>query len=148
MGKKNWDDQSATDQPKPCIQDVIDEATNIVTQYQHPADAGRWIIAKLLEPERPEERSRMTAMTGSSGNRWDYPYRSRVIPCVQKYCTLTPDDRKFIKAAREDGVFWRGDDMDFFHTVYDETMKMREVGIETYRKKALESMKKVFASMG
>lgn len=50
-------------------------------------------------------------------------------------------------AAREDGIFWRGDELDNFYKIIDETEKMRTMGIAEYKRQALRSMRNLLNSV-
>jgi hypothetical protein len=61
--------------------------------------------------------------------------------CV--YLGATLDLQQLVVAAREDGIFWRGDDYPAFVCVIDETEKMRNLGLIEYRRQARATMGRV-----
>jgi len=52
-----------------------------------------------------------------------------------------PSEQKFIEAARSDRVFWRGDEIEFFKAVYEETFRMRAMGPIAYRAESISRLK-------
>lgn len=52
-----------------------------------------------------------------------------------------PSEQQFIRAAREDGVYWRGDQIEFFREVYSETFRMRSMGARKYRAEAIDKLR-------
>jgi len=95
---------------------------------------------ELFEPEREYER-RFSKPTKTGRVITVDPYAERIGYQVKKYMSLSGEDQSFIKAAREDGIFWRGDDMAFFQKVCDQNMIMKEIGVSSYRTKAIRSLK-------
>jgi len=59
----------------------------------------------------------------------------------RKQWRMKPSEQRFIEAAREDRVFWRGDDLETFKLIYEETQRMRSMGAKGYRAKAMSGLK-------
>lgn len=55
---------------------------------------------------------------------------------------MKPSEQRFINAARQDRIFWRGDDIETFKRIYDETMAMRKIGPQEYRRQAIDKLKR------
>ena len=108
---------------------------------QIPRDVALWWIDMQEPPSMPADAPRRVSMPGDEGQRWICPYHERIRHTLRKFLSLHEHDQKIIMAAREDKVFWRGDDMPFFMRVIDETVKMRKMGVEAYRIEALKKMK-------
>lgn len=108
-----------------------------------PRDAVRWLIRFLLEAQdRTEAPKQITVGNGKdTRTEWRWPYLERCVYISGKFFALSADDQQYVLAAREDGIPWRGDDMDFFRRVVEEHMRMQEIGAEVYRKEALARMK-------
>lgn len=79
----------------------------------------------LLEPEKRHER--LAGIIGKSGQ---WAFANRFLAGTLKFATFSPDDQRYIIAAREDGVFWRGDDIDFFREAYDETLDWKAMNAD------------------
>lgn len=105
------------------------------------SEAAEWWV-RMQEPPNPDYDAprQVRVITNSDRNayRWECPYHLRLAATLRRYVMLPPDHRELIEAAREDGVFWRGDEVKrgnkpgFFMRVYDETLKMREIGATRY----------------
>lgn len=50
-------------------------------------------------------------------------------------------EQEFIRAAREDGIEWRGERMEQFADICNEVLRKREMGVVAYRQKALKKLK-------
>jgi len=74
------------------------------------------------------------------------PYMSRLVSTLCAFLELTPQDRTFVIAAIEDGVEWRGDRIDAFRVVYQETMEARQSGV-AYRDEAKAKRRGFLAGM-
>lgn len=105
-----------------------------------PIDAARWWIDQQELP-KPEDRPRQVSVVGDEGVRWICPYHQRLCYTLAKFLTIPTADQRIILAAREENIFWRGDEMYFFMMVIDETQKMRKMGVAAYREEALKKMK-------
>ena len=97
-----------------------------------------WYL-KLLEKHRPEEAPRKV-QAKSGGFLWQWPYRDRVLFCLRKFKSLPEVEQQTIISARKDKIYWRGDDLDFFMRVIEETEKMREMGIDKYKAQAMKQL--------
>lgn len=123
----NFNDQPTLDAPtKPNYKDAVMEVERIFSRFRI-ADKPGWFAGYLLEPESPFEKPNLRSVGGKdNASRWEYPYLLRVKGCAVQWVRMTPADRDIIKAGREDGVHWRGEDVDHFMVVYRETEKMRK----------------------
>ena len=65
----------------------------------------------------------------------------------RKLRRMKPSELQFIEAAREERVFWRGDDIETYKRVYDETQRMRKIGARAYRAEAVGKLKKLVGGM-
>lgn len=52
-------------------------------------------------------------------------YNVRINTLTKSYQKLEGFQQQLIHAAKEDGFYWRGDDMADFHRFYDEFMKIK-----------------------
>lgn len=96
--------------------------------------ASEWWM-RHQSPPKPYEAARQVETR--DGPIWQMPYTERTLYCLKKFCSLSHADQTIVVAAAEDGCFWRGDDMGFFFhnnpSVYTETMRMREIGVDAYK---------------
>jgi hypothetical protein len=60
----------------------------------------------------------------------------------KKYLSLPEHDRRYIDAAREDGIHWRGEDIDFFHKLVEKTMLWRDMSEEEKATLKAEAIRK------
>lgn len=107
-------------------------------------DAVQWFI-DLLEPADPKwERAREMPRRYAEGSYWEFPYIDRVTYCLHVYLSRTAEYQDLIMAAREDGVYWRGDPyMDHFIRNVHETMRMSAEIREKYIPGAIRRMKQM-----
>ena len=98
-----------------------------------PQAAADWWITTMQEPcsntEKMFKATKKNAKT-SGDYTWQYPYLDRLLMTIRKYLCMSREDQVIIYGCVDEGVSWRGDDIEFFythqHSVYNETMKMRE----------------------
>ena len=106
-----------------------------------PIDAARWWMDQQ-EPAGPDDKPRQVSIVGDDDNRrWICPYHLRVCETLKRFLSLPLKDQRIILAAREDGIYWRGDEMYFFMLVIAETEKMRKVGVSAYRDESINKLK-------
>jgi hypothetical protein len=97
-----------------------------------PNDAAHWIIHKVLErhcqEESPYRRSKADSKSSSSLVKWywDWPYLMRLKIQTHKFLMLIEDDQRYIVTAREAGIPWRGDEIDFFRRVVGASFATRQ----------------------
>ena len=101
-----------------------------------PEEAAVWWIEHMQEPEKPGETR--LAVTSDGRERWDTGYANRCSQSAIAWMRMTyPLRMAVVKGVREDKVPYRGDTFEFYQTVWDEHLHMREVGVEQYRKESL-----------
>ena len=127
----------------PTINDLKIELVDIMIELKNKGDidaAERFL--QLLEPESRRDRPVKISVLGKKdgGYRWAWDYSVHVKDCLRIFLTIPTTDQETIKAAREDNIFWRGDDVDQFMLIIDETMRMRDIGVEQYRVECLRNM--------
>lgn len=107
--------------------------------------AAHWWL-KMQEPpdERFEKPREMPIMgKGDSATRMEYPYIRRVCATLRKFLMSTEAEQRIIVAAREDGIYRRGEDGYHFPLVIREVELQRELGPEEYRKQAIERIRRM-----
>lgn len=65
----------------------------------------------------------------------------------QKFRRMRPSEQRFINAARDERIFWRGEDIETFKRIYEETQRMRSMGREKYRAEAMGRMRQLVRRM-
>ena len=118
-----------------------------------PIAAAKW-WQKNQRPAHEYADAPRQVNTVGGGNRWEQPYVLRLLNNFRAYCMLPEDQRSIVTAAAEDGVYWNGDRIKGkdgkpleFIRIYDETLRMREMGIDKYRRELLPKLKESLASM-
>ena len=106
-----------------------------------PRDAARWWITVVMQRHQPCEAPEKHCVRGGDGYRWDWPYQRRVVDCLKLFLTLPRDFQSYIVAAAEDGIYWRGDSRRMFYEIVSETERMREMGIDAYRRGVLNRLR-------
>ena len=76
--------------------------------------AARWFMNVLFDPFRMEDDKVV-------GLQFSTPYRDRVMYLMRRFFSFSMDDRDAIAEMANDGVYWRGDDLEFFNLVYINT---------------------------
>jgi len=112
----------------------------------NPADAVQWFI-KLMPGQKHNEAMRERS-TLKGRKYWSWPYADRLKYLVRSFFAADVDLQNLVIAARQDRIEWRGDDLELFAKVIEETESMRNVGIEAYCKQAIAKMKTAMAGMG
>lgn len=113
-----------------------------------PLAAAKWWIAMQSPAHEQIERPRTSNVIGkSNAKRWLTPYADRLIASFRKFVTLTQQEREFVMGAFEDGVFYNGDDFEYFKLRYDETMRLRSMDPDAYRIDAVKRINKLITRM-
>jgi len=128
-----------------------------------PTDAARWWI-DMQEKPAPHEAPHRHPVAASNGRdekpkyRWITPYTDRLRDNLRIFLTLTHEQHRLIIAAREDDIYWRGDDVEHrnkyldgrtaFENVIYETERMRKIGVDAYKAEALQRMRKMTRGFG
>ena len=108
---------------------------------QNTFEAVKWFV-RLFEGQKGGEAVR-EVRTSKGQKYWLWPYAERIKRLTRLFFKVDKDFQDTIIAAKEDGMCWRGEDLDFFMRVIDETEKMREFGVVAYRKKSLAQIRKL-----
>ena len=115
-----------------------------------PLEAAKWFM-DLMEPMRDGEAANIKYTRKGNQRYWDTPYLDRLAYLFGKYVSLSEADQAIIVGCCEEEVYWRGEDIEHYyrseHSVYHETLKMREMGVRPYiqeaRRKALGVFKQL-----
>ena len=125
---------------------VHDFQKNGVLAYEMPNDAtaaAKWFMGRM-EPQGRFEG--MSLKAGKNGEEFfEFPYLDRMLYLLNRYYHQPDSFQAIIIGCCDEGVFWRGEDIDHFYnnenSVYNEVIKMREVGGEGYQKGAVNLLK-------
>ena len=144
-------------EPEPAKRDPIDHLVDVLGQWaERRQSEGR--EARIPEPLPADHRGAANAWMGryqehrrhdehvqrTTGGEID-PYITRLVSSLSAFLNLAPKWQAFVIAAIEEGVPYRGDRMSMYADIYQETMRMREVGVEAYR---VEAVKRARAECG
>lgn len=102
--------------------------------------AAAWFLDFLIEPYDKDCDKAMNTHAGG----YIALYRQRVADYVRRFLDLSQQDQRYVIAAREDGCYWRGDDMAIFPNIVDETVKyksMTDTEKAAYRKSCIAAIK-------
>ena len=66
----------------------------------------------------------------------------------QKFRRMKPSEQRVIEAARDERIFWRGESIEDFKRIYEETQRMRQIGPQAYRAEAMGKLKALVGRMG
>ena len=112
-----------------------------------PRDAAAvWL--GMQEPVEPREQARRIPIPQERGkpvqHRWETPYIARITASLRAFLQHNGSQQRYIVAAIEDGIVYRGDDnihkykqldgLTLFQSIVKETEHMREIGVVAYRK--------------
>ena len=148
--EENDETYGAINKP-PMVQETLEKELRFLRQKlrgKFPSEIPReygsaalWWMSRQKPANDNTERPRQVAVTGKQAARWINPYADRLVSSLRTFCRLKPNERDFVLAAAQDGVWYNGDDFDFFRRVYDETMRMQEIGVFAYRAEATKKLK-------
>lgn len=135
---------------------TVDLLADVIRSYRSlplmvPCDAlqaAKWWIGMQSPAHEQIERPRTANVVGKSNSkRWLTPYADRLIASFRNFVSLTQKEQEFVIAAFEDGVFYNGDEFEFFRLVYDETMYMRSVEPGVYQKSVAKRVDRLVERM-
>lgn len=117
-----------TSPAKPLLQDIfIENKLHLVSLAQNIKPDNYSFFCWLLASEAPRERARRVQLNQGGKYRWEWPFATGFIYCCKKFLGLSTFDRNFIIAARQEDIYWRGDNREAFEILYHETMAMQEM---------------------
>ena len=95
--------------------------------YQ-PDECAEWWLGKMQEPAKPSEKP--------------VHYMVRVRSALFNLLALTDAERKTVCAlVIKDHIRWRGEPIEQYIKIAEETERCREIGIDAYRTEALAKMR-------
>jgi len=104
-------------------------------------EAAAWWVW-MQEIPTQSDSPRRVSISGGSGQRWECPYHRRLEHTLRKFMGMRHEERHTILVAREEKIFWRGDEIHFFRRLIEETTRARKIGPSQYREEAISKMKK------
>jgi hypothetical protein len=113
---------------------------------RNPDELAHWWVDRQSPPNERFDRPVQQPKLDGSGMYWKTPYIDRIRSTLIKFLSLDSGFQGLIIAAAEDGIFWRGDSMEFFFSVISEREKMRAVGVVAYRDMAAKQAAAFVAS--
>lgn len=137
--------------PMPTLEDAIDLIAQEIEQFRGPRpqgmpqgkNAAHWLLTTALEKHQHEEAPYVVTFTKGKETveAWRWPFAARVKVQSRQFLYCAPDFQRYIIAAKEDGIPWRGDSEEEFHRVVAEHQIMQSVGPAEYRKQAMRNMR-------
>lgn len=107
-----------------CLPNMIPDAVKAWKELNEPYNIAR-------------ETPRLVSLQGKEKEnsvRWVCPYNERLIYTYRKFIALASKDQRIVLTGiRDRKVWYRGDDIDFYIEVVNETLNMREIGLDDYR---------------
>jgi hypothetical protein len=108
--------------------------------------AMRWI--ELQEPRRKRgEDVRYVAIPNGEGQREIDPYVERLRGTLQAFLIADDALRDLVVEGVKEKIYWRGDSMEMFVSIYEETLRMREIGLDAYRAEARQKARGVIRKL-
>lgn len=117
-----------------------------------PIKASSWWINEMQEPcSRFEHSYRQESKHRNGKHYWVTPYLDRVLSTLKAYLAMPRKDQEIIVGCIQEGVPWRGDDMNMYyhskHSIYNETMIMREIGVADYKQQVKQELPSILRGM-
>lgn len=100
-----------------------------------PVEAAKW-WQRHIEAPKDNEGPRAT-----QGGETRYPYIERAQYLLTRFLKLPLIDQRLVIGAAEDGIFWRGDEIETFRLIIDQHSVIQEEGAVAYRKRASRLMR-------
>lgn len=103
------------------------------------ADGAKWLRERVLDRMCPDEAPRKH----NRGDAWNWPYLTRCIVHAREFLQMPANHQAAVLAAREDGVFWRGEPIEDLMRVHAEHQRMVDMGPDAYRKEAIKRLREL-----
>ncbi|MCI0560406.1 MAG: hypothetical protein MN733_18120 [Nitrososphaera sp.] len=117
---------------------------------QSPIDAAQWWIDHQQTYEEPWETPRQISVVGrEEAQRWESPYVNRLRGTLRLFLGLPYQQQRYILAAWEDGVWWRGENLDWhFPLLIEEVGRMNPMGKDAYIAEAKDKRRQFIEQFG
>lgn len=138
---------AASASPQNSRTDAIQAARNVFAAARGPVNMPPELFVDFIcEPRQENERPTVVRHAQGGGAAvWQNPYVCRVIALASKFSRLSEEDRRYIISAKEDGVYWRGDDMELFQRIAPDVSVYKDLSGDAkdlYRKALTEKMRR------
>jgi len=107
--------------------EVIETCRSMLMRARRDPDFARFFVEEVCAPASLYERPQRMGCVGG-GTRWDFPFLARVTQSLNDYIAMSEQDRHLLHAGLEDGVAWRGEPVNVYVDVVNETEKLRRAG--------------------
>lgn len=143
----NAPDPSDTTASAPTKERLWDDLRDLFHECHHTTEQARYFVQAICSPYDPRhEKPYRRPVAGAMNNqRWEEPYRARLMQCAAIYLRMSQQDRSMLHAGAEDGVYWRGEPVSQYVDIVDETLLMRQMGLRPYRTEAAQKLNAVLA---
>ena len=132
--------ENRSSEPRPDTESLIRDLIEILTATDkakwpvampdEPQAAAEWFLW-LIADQRPGEQQRQH-MNRDGKYYWRWPYADRARGMLHTFLRGDADLQRLVIAAREDEIFWRGEDYRTLLSIINETEAMREEGVTDY----------------
>jgi hypothetical protein len=132
--------------PEEVIADYLSQ-TKLRVPDGMPSDgfqAARWWMARQAPGDPFSEAA---TPPPKKGGDWATPYHDRLVYTLRKFLKLKRVHQVYVIEHIENGVPWRGDDIDFYIKIVEETTVMRSCDKEQYFEDGFKKMHKALKGM-
>lgn len=146
MGKINkYKSSDYAASSKPTLDQIKRDLVDRCQQKGFDTGFAKYFWTEVCPPYNPKyEQPHMVAVQGAQNStRWVEPYRMRIMQCLESYFAMSANDRTLLHSGVEEGVKWKGEPIAQYLDTCSETVRMREVGLDAYRKIAKEAIGKI-----
>jgi len=144
MAKKQVDGK-ANNLKQPTFDDLVDQLARIIKSSKksvklpaQPIEAAERFIT-IIGNQKPNEKIRLITNVKKNREFYIWPYAENAKYLLTKFLNASFELQTIVIAAREDGIYWRGDELDIFYKIIEETEKMKSMGLVEYKKQAKQS---------
>lgn len=115
-------------------------------QPKDPRLAADWFIGLFEKNSKSDAPQKVPTRNGDSYH-WVWPYLAFCRTLTNIFLHTDKVHQDLIIGAREEGIRWRGENFEELTKLIPEFHKMWDMGVEAYRKEAIEKMKILMQKM-
>ena len=137
-------DPSNTAGAKPSKEALWQDIRVMFAESGYSTEQARHFVQSVCSPYNPKFERPFRVNVHGPGKvdvqRWQEPYRERLMQCIALYLRMSESDRNMLHAGVEDGVKWRGEPIAQYVDIVNETLTMREIGLDAYKQRNAEKL--------
>lgn len=144
MAKRQIDDKTIG-LKQPTFDDLVNELVRIIKLSKksvklaaQPFEAAKQFL-DIIGKQKTNEKIKLLTSVKKNKEFYVWPYAENAKYLLTKFLNASFELQTIVIAAREDNIYWRGDDLEYFYIMINETEKMRSMGIVEYKKQAKQS---------